>query len=350
MDEMTPRQRVLALLNGETPDRVPCFSGMGNITMTGLEQLGYKFPHCHEDAGKMADLAATSYKLFGYECAVVPYDMCVEAEVLGCQMNAYEDVDQLLYPTIKEKAIHSEEEISNLAIPTDFAGKGRLPVVTEAIRRLKQDVGQDVAIGAWVLGPFTLAGQLMDLNDLFKLSFKKAALVNSMLDKLADFQIEVCKLYQAAGADYITVREMGATTDILSPRSFRQVIQPHLKKIAEAISGAKILHICGSTNSVVEIMNECGYTAISVEQKNDITKTRETIGQKPLVFGNFDSFGVLSSGTPELVEKTIIKCLEDGVDAIWPSCDLWPVTPLENAKAMMETVKKYSPQKWRRRG
>ena len=35
------------------------------------------------DAKIMADLAATTPKLFGYDCAVVPFDLCIEAEALG---------------------------------------------------------------------------------------------------------------------------------------------------------------------------------------------------------------------------------------------------------------------------
>jgi len=58
-------------------------------------------------------------------------------------------------------------------------------MVCEAIKLLKADIGNDVAIGTYVLGPFTLAGQLMDLNDLFKLAFKKPKMVNEMLDEVS---------------------------------------------------------------------------------------------------------------------------------------------------------------------
>lgn len=103
MSGLTPRERVLRLFEGKEVDRPACYSGMGNVTTAGLEQFGYKLAETHGDAGKMANAAASSYKLFGYECAVVPFDLCVEAEALGCVMNPYEEVDMLLYPTIKEK-------------------------------------------------------------------------------------------------------------------------------------------------------------------------------------------------------------------------------------------------------
>lgn len=347
--ELTARDRVLNLFAGKEVDRVACFSGMGNVTVAGLNQLGYKFPQVHGDAKKMAELAATSYKMFGYECAVVPFDLCVEAEVLGCEMNAYENVDQLLYPTIKEKAIHNEEEMTSFAVPDDLANAGRVPVVSEAIRLLKEDIGDKVAIGTYLVAPFTLAGQLMDLNDLFKLSFKKPDLINQMLDRLADVLIRLAAIYRQAGADYICIREMGATTDILSPRSFKKVIQPHLLKIRSAIDYPNVLHICGSTNFVIPQMHECGYDAISVELKNDMAKTRADIGPDPLVFGNLDAYAILCIAGVEEVEKAVLNALEAGVDAVWPGCDIWPEAKPENMKAMVETTVKYGAEKWARK-
>lgn len=349
MSELTSRDRVIRLLKGEKVDRPACYSGMGNVTTAGLEQFGYKLAEVHGDARKMADAAASSYKMFGYECAVVPFDLCVEAEALGCVMNPYEDVDMLLYPTIKEKIVHDQSEMTTFNIPENLVERGRVPVVAEAIKLLKNEIGNDVAVGTYFLGPFTLAGQIMDLNDLFKLSFKKQKLVAEMLDRLADVILKIAPVYEAAGVDYICIREMGATTDILSPKIFKSLIQPPLIKIAKGIKIPKVLHICGSTNTVIQVMQESGYDAISIEQKNDMTKTRADIGSEPIVFGAIDAYNVLVNGTPDDVRKATIKCLEDSLDGIWPGCDIWPTAPVENLKAMVETVQKFGAEKWQRK-
>lgn len=347
---MNSKERVLGLLQGQEVDRIACYSGMGNVTTAGLEMYGYKFAKVHLDAKMMAETAATSHKLFGYECAVVPYDLCVEAEAIGCVMNPYEEVDQLLYPTIKEKVCHSQDEMTTFPIPEDVAAKGRVPLVAEAIRLLKADIGEEVAIGTYILGPFTLAGQLMDLNGLFKLSFKKPDMVNAMLDRLADVLIKIAWAYRAAGADYICIREMGATTDVLSPKVFRNVIFPHLKKVETALKDVPtILHICGGTNAIMDILKEVGCNAISVETKNDLAKSRRDIGSEPMIFGNVDAYNVLVNGSPEEVEKATLAAIEGSVDAVWPSCDIWPTAPLQNLKAHVETVKKYGAAKWTRK-
>ncbi len=337
---MNSRERVLKLFKGEPIDRVPCFSGMGNVTEEGINKLGYRFAGIHLDAKMMAETAASTYKLFGFECGVVPVDLCVEAEALGCVINVYPHAEGILYPTIKEKLIHNENEM-DVKIPADLAGRGRVPLLKDAIRLLKADIGKEVAIGSYVLGPFTLAGQIMELNDLLKLSFKKPDKVAKLLDVMADAIIIVAKEYEKAGVDYLTVREMGATSDVLSPRVFKNLILPPLQKIMREIKIYSVLHICGKTNDIAPFMMEAGPSAISVEQKNDVAETRKKLGNDALIFGNYDPYNVLVAGTPQLVRDTIKKCIDDGVSAVWPGCDIWPTVPGENIRAMMDEAINY---------
>lgn len=342
---MNSRERVLKLFKKEPIDRVPCFSGMGNITETGINKLGYRFAGIHLDAKQMAETAASTYKLFGYECGVVPVDLCVEAEAMGCQINVYPKAEGILYPTIKEKLVHNEADMDTVTFPANIAELGRVPLMREAIKLLKADIGKDVAVGSYVLGPFTLAGQIMELNDLLKLSFKKADKVAKLLDLCADAIILVAKEYEKAGVDYITVREMGATSDVLSPRVFKNLIAPALHKVIKELSVFSVLHVCGKTNDIVTTMVETGPTAISVEQKNDIAESRKKLGDDALIFGNFDAYNVLVAGSEELVRSTIRKCVDDGVNAVWPGCDIWPTVPVANMEAMMDEINKYGGKK-----
>jgi len=339
-ETMTSKERVLKLFAGEATDRPACFSGMGNATTEGLNKLGYKFAQVHLDAKQMAETAVTTPQIFGFDSCVLPFDLCVEAEALGCQINTYPSSEDLLYPTIKEKVIHNEDEM-DITIPEGLAERGRVPLMREAIGLASKATGGKVAIGSYVLGPFTLAGQIMELNDLLKLSFKKADKVGALLEKLTSVIVTVAKEYEKAGVDYLTVREMGATSDVLSPRSFRKLILPHLKNIFGQLSVPSVLHICGKTNDIVMDMKESGATAISVDQKNDMVEARKNIGQEALIFGNYDPYNVLVSGTTELVRETINKCLDDGASAVWPGCDIWPTVPPENFHAMMDAVRNY---------
>lgn len=338
--ELNSRQRVLKLFNREKIDRVPVFSGMGNVTIHGLERYGWRFADIHVDAQKMAKMGASTSQLFGYECAVVPFDMGIEAEALGCSINYYPHRDDIVYPTILE---HLAEKVDDLhiKIPSDLAKAGRVPLVTEAIRILKEEVGEQVAIGSYILGPYLILGQICDVASLSKAAYKKPDLVNKAMEATTDCIIALDKIYREAGADYVTIREMGAGPDILSPRIFSSLIRPHLERIFASIGSPNVLHICGDTDMIVDQMGLCGADAISIEEKNHVAETRKKLGPDVLIFGNIAGFTTLTDGKPDEVDTAVKEAIANGVNAVWPGCDIWPTVPKENMEAMMAAVAKY---------
>jgi [methyl-Co(III) methanol-specific corrinoid protein]:coenzyme M methyltransferase len=217
--------------------------------------------------------------------------------------------------------------------------KGRMPVVDDAIRLLKQRIGSTHAVGTWLLGPFTLAGQLVELDVLMKMSLKEKDKVEALLDKLTALIIDLGRHYREIGADYVNLREMGTGADILSPRLFKMIVQPRLRQIFEAWDSPKILHICGSTDMIVELMNDCGAEAISVDHKNTLSETRSKIGNHVLLLGDYDGFSLPGQSTPEQIQAAIKACIDGGVDAVWPGCDIWPDVRSENLKTINDTIK-----------
>jgi MtaA/CmuA family methyltransferase len=339
-NNFTPRERVLKFLRGEEVDRPPIFSGMGNVIKPVLDNYGIVFSRVHRDPQLMAKAAAGMYRVFGYECAVVPFDLGVEAEALGAKMNFYDEVEGLLYPTIKEKSV---KEADDIRIPNDLERAGRIPVVTGAIKALREELGDEVAIGTYVLGPFTLAGQVKELDELFEESFLEPEKTNKLLEKLSDFIIRVSRIYRDAGADYITLREMGGTSDVMSPKSFKSLIKPHLIRILSAMPRPSILHICGDTNSIITDMAECGADAVSVDQKNCMAETRQKLGPEAIILGNFDPIKVLHKGEVKNVGPAVLESLKGGASAVWPGCDIWPEVPKENMEALMAALKAARP-------
>jgi [methyl-Co(III) methanol-specific corrinoid protein]:coenzyme M methyltransferase len=362
------KETVMKVLRGEKADYVPNFSGMGSITLEGIQQLGYRFNEVHVDGRKMADAAASTYRLYGMESAVVPFDMGVEAEALGAEMKYYDKADdtQIIYPVMTRKlvdveAIATPDDLDGRAAkryalkeaqrliseyewnrPTDLANTGRFPVVLEALRILKEEVGDEIAIGAWVLGPFTELGQVMDLEVLLKMTAKSPDVIQRHLSFMVDYLADIVSLYIEAGADFITVREMGATSSVLSPRVFKSLILPNLQELFGRIEGApRVLHICGDTNPIIELMSESGAEALSVDQVNELGESRRKLPNVSL-FGHYQPFGApMCDGTPAEVAEMIKDSIDLGADAIWPGCDIWPPVPPENMKAMMDTTKEH---------
>jgi [methyl-Co(III) methanol-specific corrinoid protein]:coenzyme M methyltransferase len=263
--------------------------------------------------------------------------MCTLPEAFGLEASLYEDAEEILFPTIPAKWASPEK----VRIPADYLQQGRMPVVTEAIKLLKRTIGQSHSIGTWILGPFTLAGQLVELDVLMKMAIKEKAKVEALLDRLVEVIIDLGRHYRQTGADYVNLREMGTGADLLSPRMFKMLVQPRLQKIFDAWDSPKILHICGSTDMIIELMNDCGAEAISVDHKNTLSETRKKIGDDVLLLGNYDGFTLPGPASAAEIESTVKACLQAGVDAVWPGCDIWPDVRSENMQILNDMIKRH---------
>jgi [methyl-Co(III) methanol-specific corrinoid protein]:coenzyme M methyltransferase len=318
---------------------MPFFSGYGMVVLPAIQELGYRFAQVHTDAGRLVQSALLSSRMFGFDSVVVPFDMTCESEALGNQISLYENSDDILYPTVPEKRWKGLEEVE---IPDNILELGRIPMVIDALK-LAQTEAPEYPVGAWLLGPFTMAGQLLELDIMLKGVFKQKKQVEAALDKISDMIIKIGLAYQAAGADYITLREMGTGTDLLSPRTWKTMIQPRVTRILEAWKSPKVLHICGATDLLIEMMAECGADALSVDIKNNLAESRKKIGNDTLLFGNFDVFALpcKEETTVEQAVEAIKVNIDGGVDAVWPGCDLWPDIKEENMHAIVKTAKEY---------
>jgi [methyl-Co(III) methanol-specific corrinoid protein]:coenzyme M methyltransferase len=337
MAELTGKERVLKMFKKEPLDRMPCFSGQGTVTVQAIEKMETQFAKIHNDAELMAGAALISARMWGLDGLVIPYDMAIVAEAMGRGVSLYDSAEGIIYPTVPNKW----KDLDEIDIPENYMSQGRMPVVDKAFEILKNEA-PDLAVGAWVLGPFTLAGQIMELDILLKGLKKKKDQIEAFLGQVTQVTIDLCKHYESLGVDFISVREMGSGTDLLSPRMWKTLIQPNLTKLFDAISIPSVNHICGSTDMIIEMMNECGADALSVDQKNDVVETRKKLGDDVLIFGNFDPYGTLTTLEDiSEVENVIKQCVDNGVDAVWPGCDIWPDVKQENMEAYVRTVKEY---------
>ena len=339
MAELTPKERVMRLLRKEPIDTMPFFSGMGMVVMPGIEKSGFNFASVHTDAERMAWSAIWSARLMNFDCVVIPYDMTMESEAMGNTISLYADSDDILYPTIPKKIWSSLDEV---VVPDKIMEKGRLAILPEAIKIIKENA-PELAIGCWQLGPFTQAGQVLELDLMLKGIFKQKEKVEAVLDKLTDMIIDIGKWLQASGCDYITLREPGVAADLLSPRTFKQFIQPRLSRILAAWESPKLLHICGKTEPLLAMMAECGADGLTVDIKCDVRKGREILGPDVLFMGNVDTYTITcdEKTSKQQAIDHIKGIIDGGMDAVMPGCDLWPAIIEENMKACVDTTHEY---------
>ncbi len=330
-----PRSRddILALLSGKRLNRLPVFSVLPSLTAAGIKSIGARYSELHINAEKMADAAASTFELFGFESAVVPFDLCVEAEALGCRVDFQTDVDAFLTPTIQLPITHYTFDL-----PDDTARAGRIPLVADAIKRLKQKNARDVAMGAWIAGPFTLAWQLFGADAWLTMVGQGRA--QEIVNRLSDWLVVIGNYYKDAGADFITVHEMGGSPQIIGPEKFRTLVKPALQKLLARLPSPNVLSVCGDTNAIVHDLAACRAGALNVDHRNDLARTRQLLGANAILLGNLDPVGVLSRGTLDDVERTVEKIARAGANAVVPGCDLYPDIPDENMHALIDAARR----------
>ena len=325
------RGEILELLSGKKIDSQPAFSGLIHITAEGLAEEGLALHEVHKDAEKMAKAAASTFRLTGMPSATLPLDLCAPAEALGSELNFYEDGESQ-FPQVKKLLFESNSQMIDL-LPTDASQRGRIPLICKAIELVKKDIGGEAVISGLIPGPYTLLIYVCKVQNLFREMKKEPATVLKVLLNLSDFLADIGNAYLEAGADFITVHEMGGSPGFIGPTKFEEFVLEPLKALHGKLKGPKVLSVCGNTNSSMRLLVQCGADAISVDQLNDLAASRAVL-KDTLLFGNIDPVVTLSLGGDAQVVESVVRAKEAGVDAVWPGCDLVIQTPIKNLKAL----------------
>jgi MtaA/CmuA family methyltransferase len=331
---MNSREAILSLFQGNRTSPSPAFSGLIHVTAEGLQSEGLVFQEVHKDAQKMAKASASTFKLTGMPSAVAPLDMYVEAEALGGKIN-FKQNSEFTFPQIAQPLFASTRYLNSAYFESiDFMNKGRIPLVCEAIQLLKEDIGQDAVIGGMIPGPYTLLLFLMEPGGLFAEMKREPRIVAEALFHLSTFLSQVGSAYRQAGADFITIHDMGGSPGFIGPAKYEQFVYPAQKLLIAELPAPRVLSVCGNTNRSMELLAQTSADAISVDQTNDLTASRNLLTDT-LLFGNIDPVATLWQGEEGTIAASVQEAKETGADAIWPGCDLVLQTPIENIRSLI---------------
>ena len=130
---------------------------------------------------RSSDLMSRGVKLvadsFDTAAAVSYMDLSVEAEAFGSQIRFSDDE----VPTVIGSIVEEEEDADALEIPA--IGAGRTVVCIEAMRKAGELI-QDRPVLAGCIGPFSLAGRLMDVSNAMINCYEEPDMVHTVLEKV----------------------------------------------------------------------------------------------------------------------------------------------------------------------
>jgi len=181
----------------------------------------------------------------------------LEAEAYGCKVREPKGSG---IPAITKPIFSSLDEALLRIKPFDPNRAGRVPLIIEVGKRLQEEFPEaDVRIP--LSGPFSIAQNLLGLNELMFQVAISADKVRRFLVKLVKGQVIFSQAVMDAGLD-VAFFESAAAPPLLSPRQFREIELPALKMLMQEVektTGHPIPCIIGGdTAPIVPEMLETG--------------------------------------------------------------------------------------------
>jgi uroporphyrinogen-III decarboxylase len=324
---MTSRDRVLAALQREQPDRVPFVEGGIDREMQVALMGG--------DGFRPEELNAT----IGLDNLNVEF-----LPPIFAQQEVHDRVN-----FVGEPLIRSRSDLDKVALPNP--DEAALYRSAEALIQRYQ--GRYAVIAKMRLGasPLLLS---MGLDGFSYALADDPGVVHALLGRYADWTIAVVGHLKDLGVDGVwTFDDMAHKSGpFFSPPVLRSVFMPHLRRVADAIKGEHlpwIFHSDGNITPLLEELLSLGMDGLHPFEPGamDIEAAKCAYGHRICLVGNIDLHYTLTRGTPLEVDAEVKRRIEvlgkGGGYMISSANSLTSYCKLENVWAMVRAIRKYAP-------
>jgi uroporphyrinogen-III decarboxylase len=324
---MNSRDRVLAALRGEQPDRVPFVEG------------GIDLPIQQALVGQETFLPEAVNEAIGLDNLIADF----LPPIIG-DHEIHDGINFLAKPLLLTQA-----DLDKLVLPNPDAPA----LYTDAQALVKRNQGKYAVAAKMRLGASPML-MSMGLEGFSYALADDPGLVDTILGRYADWTIAVIGHLKDVGVDYIWTFDDIAyrSGPMMSPRVFRRVLLPHLQRVADAIKAAGypwIFHSDGDLMPVLDDLLALGIDGLHPLEPGpmDIEAVKRDYGQRVCLIGNIDLHYTLTQGTPAEVTAEVKRRIEvigqGGGYMISSANSITSYCKLENVWAMVEAIRQYSP-------
>ncbi|MFW6270348.1 MAG: uroporphyrinogen decarboxylase family protein [Bacillota bacterium] len=298
---------------------------------------GYTAIEVLKDSDKLLESLLEVNKIYQPDGQPVMFDLQIEAEILGCELNWEEDSP----PTVISHPLADTQEIPDKIPEKD---EGRIPLVVETMEMMKEKVGTDTALYGLICGPFTLASHLRGTN-LYMDMVTDPDYVKKILKYTTKIVKKMSEYYIEAGMDIIAA--VDPMVSQISPDHFEEFLTPVYSELFEYIGeqGAySSFFVCGDATKNIEKMCQTSPDSISVDENVSLPEAKKITDKYDIVIGgNIPLTTVMLFGNQQDNMKWVIDLL-DNIDhnnlIIAPGCDMPYEVPVENTIAVEQAVHK----------
>lgn len=340
---MNGYERIKAALAGEKPDQVPV---MLHNFMVAAREAGYSMGDFRNNPKAIADSFIQSIEKYGYDGILVDVDTVTLAGACGVPVDFPADDPARSH----RGCLDDLTKTDSLKMP-DLSVYPYAVNWLESVRLLKEHFGNEVYIrGNCDQSPFSLASMIRGTqNWMMDFYMAEEEHIHQLLNYCTEVTNQFIRLMAETGAHMVSNGDSPAGPDMVPPDFYSRFAKPYQQKVvdqAHALSLPYVLHICGNTESILDLMLETGADGLELDYKTDVKRTYEKMHDRCCFFGNVDPSGVLALGSVDHVKDETRKLLEVFTKTnrfvLNSGCALPPGTPEENLKAFIQTAREYS--------
>lgn len=350
---MTGRERILATLRGERPDKIGRAESPWSETVVEWRKQGLP---------ENADLA----DMFGYDLAGLPWcdislrlpeEMIEEAETYYHRR----DANGVERKDWRGESGHTPQWLSyTLNNGADwYRYKERLTPTPDRVNGAMKDIYEDQRRkGRFVywggVEAYESAWPVFGQVNIFTMMMDEPEVVKDVFTTYTDLLISLAQQALDAGIDFDGAWFCGdvgyRNGTLFSPQCYNELLFPAHKKMCDFFNGLGkpvILHSCGQIKSLIPKFIEAGFAAIQpLEAKcqQDVRELRQIHGRDIVFFGNMDIRKL--SGTRDDIREEVTGKLEavatDGGYIFHSDHSVPPTVSLENYRFALELLDEFN--------
>jgi uroporphyrinogen decarboxylase len=338
MAEMTARDRVLAALRRDQPDRVPHFEWL--VAPSVREALA---PGCADQN----DFAAR----MGHDAVLVDPDF--RKERIGPARWRSEWGYEVEYGAEEHgvevaSPIRTRGDLARYA-PPDPRAAGRYASLEKAVR----EFGGRLAVGVHLNDVFSIPRYLMGMEALLLAIAADPGLVAGLVDLSVEVNLAMAREVAARGADFVWTGDdyAGNAGPFMSPRHFETLFWPGLKRVAGGLRDLGlpfIKHCDGNIWPILDRMVDAGISCLDPLDPQggmDLGAVKARYGGRIALKGNVDCAGVLALGTVAETVAATKAALRAGAPGggyiLSSSNSIHSAVRPGNYRAMLETLREF---------
>ena len=316
------------------PDRLKVSISMGEtaITLFGVNTKEYYF-----NSDVMADIEARFWEKFQPDGASISITLRGMAEAMGSEM-LYKNH---CIPSVKVPRVHEPKDVYDLRVP-DPLKDGRLPIVLDALVKLKERLDGKTGVGAGMAGPVSVAIAVCGAENFLRWTRRHPDEVRHLMEVITEGNNRYIDELGKRGIVGLSFSDPVASTDLLGYKQFIEFSLPYFTENVR--HGGKVLgknpgtHICGHTKGIWKDIVGAGVSAFSVDNVEDLAEAKAVMGGSVALIGNVPPVNVLNLGKEEDIKRSVAECILKAHDSpkgyvLGSGCQVPLFTPAENVEA-----------------